>query len=404
MLLGSTALDVAIGLVFIYLVVSLICSALNEGVEAWLNHRSQDLERGICEMLTGTSSTDAVSTFPNPKAVDPAAAAPAAGALPPAAAPPAVVPPAAPPAPAAVGGTTATKIDIVQAIYDHPLISSLFKGDYSDAKKNSQLPSYIPARNFSQALLDTIRTATAAENTPVARLAADPAAAVAQLRAAAVAFHQFSPRISDALVALIDDAGDDVNKARQNIEQWFNNSMERVSGWYKRRAQYFIIAFGLAIAAAANIDTVAIVKALSTEGGVRDGLVAQASAYAAKQAPNPPPTGSTTPAPASPSSSAEDLKGAVQKLGELGLPIGWDFKKYNPSQKCPALPAGSPLEPGCDYSWFYKIFGIFLTGIAVSLGAPFWFDVLNRFVAVRASVKPPDKTPPAQTPPTPPKQ
>jgi hypothetical protein len=33
-----------------------------------------------------------------------------------------------------------------------------------------------------------------------------------------------------------------------------------------------------------------------------------------------------------------------------------------------------------------------LTAVAVSLGAPFWFDVLNKFIAFRSSGKPPEKT------------
>src|SRR4051812_17176205 len=103
MLLGSAALDVAIGLVFVYLAASLVCSALNETVESMLKNRSKDLENGIRELLANESGSS-------------------------------------------------KGIDMVQAIYDHPLISSLFRGDYTTARQNRELPSYIPARNFGLAL------------------------------------------------------------------------------------------------------------------------------------------------------------------------------------------------------------------------------------------------------------
>src|SRR5436305_2845773 len=149
MLLGSTALDVAIGLVFIYLVVSLVCSALHEMLEGWLKNRSKDLERGVCEMLT----------------------------------------------------SGATPLNLVEAIYDHPLISGLFKGDYAAAKRMGELPSYIPARNFALALLDTVRSRTASA-------AARPANQAIELREAALRFAAHNPKVSTALVALIDAAGD----------------------------------------------------------------------------------------------------------------------------------------------------------------------------------------------------
>src|SRR5262249_10083199 len=159
-------------------------SSLNEGLEALLKNRSKDLERGICELLESTPSKSAA------------------------------------PGDTTQPANTTNQLNLVQAVYDHPLISSLFKGTYKEAKSSGELPSYIPARNFAHALVDIIRTATAKDGL-LAPLASDPAAAVAQMRQAAVDFKKFSPRISAALVAVIDAAGNDVEKARQNIEHWF---------------------------------------------------------------------------------------------------------------------------------------------------------------------------------------
>jgi len=345
MFLGSTALDVAIGLIFVYLVVSLICSSLSEATEALLKNRCKDLERGICEMLTGASQTSGATNQPN----------------------------------------------LVQAIYDHPLISGLFKGAYVEAKSKGDLPSYIPAVNFAHALLGTIRTETAGDkNAPLARLASDPAAAVAQLREAAVAFRSVNPKVSTALVAIIDAADDDVNRVRKGIERWFDSSMDRVSGWYKRRIQFVIFGYGLAIAAFANIDSIGIVRSLSTQAGVRDALVAQAGGFAAKQggAAQQQQPATPNPNPGTPSQSVNADLNTLEKLRNLGLPLGWDNTDNRPRSA-----SGGMLY----YEWALKVVGILLTGFAVSLGAPFWFDLLNRFIVVRSTVKPTEKSPPEKS-------
>ena len=297
MLLGSTALDVAIGLVFVFLVVSLVCSAFSEGVESIFKNRAKDLERGIRELLTDTAPLAKSST------------------------------------------------DYVALFYDHPLISSLFKSDYATAKKKWQLPSYIPAPSFALAVIDII------------------GASQMPLRTAAVDFAPKNPKLSKALVALIDAAGTDADRARLNIETWFNSSMDRVSGWYKHRAQIIIALSGLTLSAAANVDSIAIVRMLSTDSGVREALVAQAK--------NPP--SATAPDPA---------KEPVARLRELGIPIGW----HEP------IPV-----PGDYYAWAMKIIGIILTALAVSLGAPFWFDLLNTFIVVRSTVKPSEKSTPERS-------
>src|SRR5436190_22299908 len=48
---NSPVLEVAIGMIFFYLLLSLICTALNELIEAWLKNRAYDLEHGIRKLL-----------------------------------------------------------------------------------------------------------------------------------------------------------------------------------------------------------------------------------------------------------------------------------------------------------------------------------------------------------------
>src|SRR3569832_2310183 len=116
----SFIIDVAIGLVFVYLLLSLMCSAANEIIELWLKKRAIDLERGIREMLAPGSKSGAR--------------------------------------------------DIVQKLYDHALVNNLFDSTYNGSRIGSplryvlrtHLPSYIPARSFAQALMDLVARPAAA--------------------------------------------------------------------------------------------------------------------------------------------------------------------------------------------------------------------------------------------------
>src|SRR5439155_9929237 len=141
------------------------------------------------------------------------------------------------------------------------------------------LPSYIPARNFALALMDTILPGKAADSEAKSGAAAataspppgppqvlvnlgegqapgvvlpttgQPAGLLKDLRAG-ITEHITNKDVQQALVTLVDAAGNDVAKARENIEDWYNSSMDRVSGWYKRRSQYIVLVIGFLVAIA----------------------------------------------------------------------------------------------------------------------------------------------------------
>ena len=93
-MLGSDTLEIAIGLIFVYLVLSLICSAINELIEGLLNARAANLERGLRELLADPAGTG-----------------------------------------------------LVKAIYEHPLIHGLFKGTYDPAKTKKGMWRYLAERH-----------------------------------------------------------------------------------------------------------------------------------------------------------------------------------------------------------------------------------------------------------------
>jgi hypothetical protein len=352
---GSDTLDVAIGVVFVYLLLSLICSSLKELIEAMLKKRARDLEQGIRQLLGND------------------------------------------------GG-------LVWKLYNHPLIDGRFQGPpptpaaAADAAKPTEsgqtekLPtSYIPPRNFALALMDVIRPAaqnrpsgaafavaaaalTSGDETdeaPAPQLGGSPTKAFLDLRKSIEEIQ--NPAVRQALLTLMDAAGGDIEQARANIESWFDRAMERVSGAYKRWSQFIIFVLALLVTLAANADTLAMVNGLSGDRKMREALVNAATQVTAAQEKlknqQAGAAGDVRP-------SAERLRENVEELQKLrataggGLPVGWRTADFWQEVR-----QGLPLN----------LVGWLLTVVAISLGAPFWFDLLNRFMNVRAAHKPRDQ-------------
>lgn len=296
---GSTILEVAIGIVFVYLLLSLICSALSELIEARLRLRAKDLKKGI------------LTLFGDPK----------------------------------------KQGLLAKDFFDHPLIKAM--GDQ---------PSYIPSRTFSLALWNLASKAGAAGEATIGLTRNLP-----QIRKTIESFPD--DKVRQALLMLIDEAGGDFDRARENVERWYDDVMDRVSGWYKRRTQWILLAIGLSFAVVLNIDSLKIADQLYRDGPQRSAIVSTAEGYAAAS------KDSDTVAKAGIKENFDRIKG-------LGFPLGWTRTEF---------PAETDL-----WAWIcalvLKAVGLLATGMAVSLGAPFWFDVLNKFMVVRSTIKPREKS------------
>jgi hypothetical protein len=184
----------------------------------------------------------------------------------------------------------------------------------------------------------------------------------------------------------LDDAGHDAGKVLTSVETWFNASMERVAGWYKRKLQiltFFIAVLGVG---ALNADTLQIVKTLSTDPAIRQLVVTQAQEHLkqhpagdtgqallhtgggsnpARSVGNKPLSSGGSKDQAAPTPN-ETIRHTVEQLQQFGIPLGWQ-----------AAPKARELPN--------KIIGLLLTVLAVSLGAPFWFDILSRVSKIRST-------------------
>ena len=329
-MLGSEILDVAIGLIMMFLLVSLIASSIKEAFETVLNHRAKDLEAGLREMLGDVRCEN-----------------------------------------------------IVPALYRHPLIDGLFKGKYVVGKTRN-LPSYLPSRTFALALVDLVAQGKAANPlpnpaNPETAFGSEPTLEMFRNNVSSL---PLGSNLRGALMPLMAVAGNDGSRLLHEIERWYDGAMDRVSGWYKKRTQIMLAGIGISLAIAMNIDTVAIVRYLNTSQTARQVLISQVEHYRAEHTKTK--LGNDDP------SELIDPMGWLERQG--GVPLGWLFHPL-PHQTGFDFEHDWRHAPNNLSAWLFKIAGVLLTGFAVTLGAPFWFDVLNRFMVVRSTVKPDEKSP-----------
>jgi hypothetical protein len=288
---SSQVLEVSVGLIFIYLVVSTVCSGIKELIARALDMRANTLEKAIRNMLA-----------------DPQ-------------------------------GSITSKL-----IQNH-----LIAGTVEPGIK----PAYISSRNFALALFDVIAPANPGQS----RTVQDLKNGVSNLP---------DPRVSKAVLTLLDSAQQDADLARQRVENWYDDTMERVSGAYKRRTQALIAVLGLGLCIALNVDSLMIIRELWNDEALRTAVAAEAQ----KQVETPQATDKC------PDNAKDPLSCVAASIRTTNMPpIGWARDGVRDAQ-------GSS-------GWLRKLLGILISSVAVTMGAPFWFDLLNKFVNLRLTGSPP---------------
>ncbi len=248
------------------------------------------------------------------------------------------------------------------------------------------------------------------------------------------------PRFRAALESVVVTAKD-VGEARQKLEAWFNDGMNRVSQWYRERMQWISILVAFILCFLLNVDALQLGRTLWEDPLLRAEIVQQAtsfdqSPFIAPVVPDEttdattdsttntttdnntttdentqplevtiidPNTGETVVMPANESYLAQDTLEAVieaqqeaqetvQVLLDMQLPLGWEWQVVTPSLIQTSLELGlsDPRQnprnlwnaTQINGTWFgfiiQKIVGILASTIAAAQGAPFWFDLLNR--------------------------
>jgi len=348
---GMEVLEVVIGLLFVYLLLSMLASIVNEIITGTISLRGRFLAKAIIQFIDDDTNKLSVSFFQNP-------------------------------------------------FYKKIRPYSRFKW-----VRKFKLPSYLGNEGFRKILIDTIVNSSIEENS----------------KAGPVNFEKIKKAIEEnlkegetrqMLLSLIYDAEqteDKLGTFKRDLENWYGTLMERLGGWYKRRIQLYLFIIGFSIAILFNADTFLIVNRLSDNPEQRQQLVAMAESFQEKVGEN----GlqgyyEKSIEKRMDSSFVANLK----KLGEQDstrvLELYYKTLQFQEMTEgdIPAIQAVLGLDSVLSLSipedtkgfwpimgWIVqKMLGWTLTALAISLGAPFWFDLLNKIMKVRSSGKVPEQS------------
>ena len=161
-------------------------------------------------------------------------------------------------------------------------------------------------------------------------------------------------------------SNNDILVFQKKVEAWFDDVMERAKDWFGDATKWRLFYIGLVLAAILNADTLQVYKSLSTNAAVRDQLVADAEVFNKN---NTTVTGiDTSKNFQQAQTDFEARKQAYNDVVEMPLGLGW-------TESTPV-----PID---FWGWLIKFVGWVLTGVAVTLGAPFWFDMLRKLLALK---------------------
>jgi len=361
-------IETAIGLVFVYLLLSMVCSVVQEWIAALLALRGKNLEEGVKNILCGDNA-------------------------------------------------------LAQRIYDDPLVKSLSRQSWWNKLWGMKArPAYIPSQLFAKAFLRQANVTVNANNVPQLPVAANAA--------------NITQTTLDLLTTLGTYAPGEVDKLTSSIEQWYDDAMDRVSGWYKRQSQIIILVIGAVLACGLNADSVMLANAFWQDPTLRAATANAAAEYVkthqaqvdklrnqqlSQQYPSTTqslkPTGKPTPE-AQFKSATQDLTntiGDVQtQLSKANVPLGWWCEAPAPNgatnvtstgtastQSSSTLETSKQSKPEAICVWnqrpstsallLWKVLGLLATTLALSQGAPFWFDLLQKVVNLRLAGNAPDE-------------
>lgn len=307
----APALQFAISLAFVYLLLSALCSALQELIANSGKWRAKTLEAGIMHLLQDPGLKDKV--------------------------------------------------------YDHPLVKGIWRPNWL-FKKATEIhkPAYISSAMFAQVVQDL--RANEGANLPA------PA-----------------KKALDALLLGVDD----IEEQKKRIEHWFDDAMDAVSGWYKRKANAWLWVIAGAVCVVLNADTISIGRVLWDDPTARAAIVQSANDYVKKKVEaeeakkNQEGSSNSADPDKTVRNSLQAVKDARANLNGLSIPLGWCSAKDESGNADNSCTPERQLPGGEIWPWLLKIFGILISVLAVSQGAPFWFDLLQKVVNLRLAGDPP---------------
>ena len=379
-MLSSGIIDLAIGLVFVFGVTAALSSVFTELIARFLGLRGAYLLGGLRELLDGTGSqtalNDAISNYDEMKAlVNGPVPANADGAAPPAtkSATGALLGSPILRSQGMIGQISSRDLTLQPGKPGRP--SRITTGTWKPPWRACRsLPSYISATSFGAAIIDMLVPNAAGQTT------------MAQLQDGIDKLPEWMPTLKESLQTLAANAGEDIDLFRTSVENWYDDHMSRVSGWYKRHVAKITIVVGAILILLLNINTLTIGRTLWNNSVVRTAVSTVAAKTTSCQ-----------------NQSQQDCLAGLQKqlsdAAQAGLPIGWATVPdcAVPGTSCNWLDQRGILSRHGGSGWEIALvlIGFLITIIALTPGARFWFDVLGKLGSLRTTGPKPAVTPPS---------
>lgn len=269
-------IDVAIGTAYLFLLVTFIASAVHEVLARVFNWRAQNLAAAIEGMLGNSELLSAATVLGSP-----------------------------------LIATLGRDVRFLSRL------AFLERAGWRFAQGRIP-PSYVPPSAFSGAVLEALLTQAVTADTP---LALSPDTAISAIRSMVATTRSETDPLASLLRTTLATQGQGIQALRLAIEKWFNDTMDRASGWYKRKTQATLFVIGLLVASVGNVDTIAVVKWLWLGDSARQAGLAVAATLVARNL--PPSTGTSAVASARAVSDAlRDIVHADTKIAAEGYPVG----------------------------------------------------------------------------------
>jgi hypothetical protein len=301
-MISSGIVGTVIGVIFIFLVFSLVVSGVNEAITRALAWRSRHLWRALRQLMDGAGKKLAEDQRPRK--------------------------------------LRAASIDIadqkapwVERIYAHPLITQLEGRTATDRSRLSR----IPPNDFARTLVDLLVPDGSGETK------------VHQVRDRVRKLDDADP-LKKLLLAILTEAGEQIDHVITGIAQWFDSRMEALSRRYKAHTKWVLLAVGLVVAVAFNVDALSASAQLYRDDALRAAISQEAVSV---------------------------VKGCEDDLDRSACAR----KKVQEIDPAIRLPVGWPDDNGVDV---VQVIGWLIAGVALGQGAPFWFDLLRKATKFRS--------------------
>ena len=179
--------------------------------------------------------------------------------------------------------------------------------------------------------------------------------------------------LSDA----VDEFQIEVAKAKDDFKRYYEETMDRATGWYKRNVQRNLLIIGLILGMVFDADTFKIYTNLTKFPDDRQQLIELAVGFSESDVSRYTPEATDSTAQLEDVSELKALVDSllINEINEVPAPLGLGRSE--------GFPAKVP-EGAIPWQWrITKFFGWIVTALAVSMGAPFWFDILQRLIHIR---------------------